>query len=308
MQRVQGRVLASKSFHDVDEIDADNQDSYQVATEHRQVESKALGSEVANDPAALRHLMPEIVRGGGNLWYFGMGLAHGAKNPRNLWYDVVEQFAATPSKERDYRALCGFLHELDTNKSTLPDELLDHALENEPLAPYFPWLQDSVVITPRGMARLNKSVELRKVPIHAYSGIHLGRAVEAVPAADIARYVTALAKASDGGSVAIDVLSRLFFSDRQDKRAHAPEIVEAGRELLPQMEFDRKGLIKDYYLQEVVEVCVAGDGGYEAAKAVCDNLKRAAAEHKTYGLGHNLLLKALLKVQARGSTGCIPDR
>jgi hypothetical protein len=235
-------VFASKSFYDVDEIDAGDPNSYRVATEQRQLESQALGSEVANDPAALRDLMPEIVGGEGNLWYFGMGLAHGAENPRNLWYEMIEQFAATPHEKRDTRALCGFLLALDTNKSALPDELLDHALENEPLAPYFPWLQASVVITPRGMARLNRSVELGKVPIHTYSSdIHLGRAVEVVPAAGIASYVMALAKAPDGESVAVHVLSRLFFSDVQDKRPHPPEIMEAGRELLRQMEFDRKG-------------------------------------------------------------------
>jgi hypothetical protein len=72
-------VFASKSFYDVDEIDAGDPNSYRVATEQRQLESQALGSEVANDPAALRDLMPEIVGGEGNLWYFGMGLAHGAR-------------------------------------------------------------------------------------------------------------------------------------------------------------------------------------------------------------------------------------
>jgi hypothetical protein len=60
-----------------------------------------------------------------------------------------------------------------------------------------------------------------------------------------------------------------------------------------------RGQREDYDLDRVVDVCVAGDSGYEVTKVVCDNLKRAAAEHKTYGFGHNQLLKALLKVQPR---------
>ena len=81
VERVRGRVLASKSLCDIDEIDADDPDSYRPAMEHRQAESKALGSEVANEPTALHELLSDIVGCGGNLWYFGMGLAQTAKSP-----------------------------------------------------------------------------------------------------------------------------------------------------------------------------------------------------------------------------------
>jgi hypothetical protein len=302
LQTVRGRVLATGvAFWDVDDVDIENPDSFRAAMERKNAEATDLGGEVANDEAILKELMPEIVGGKGDLWYFGRGLARGAKNPKELWNEMVRQFVLTPAEDRDVRAFCGILLELSASKSDLPDELLDEALEDELLAPYFPSLQASVVINPLGMARLSKSLELGKVPIHAYTNINLGRAIEVISGADIAKYIITLAKATDGESVAIDVLSMQFLGDRQDKRPHAPEIVAAGRELLQQMKFDRKNRREDHHLHVVVEVCLAGDAGYAVAKAVCENLKRAVAEHRTYGLDHNQLLKALFEIQPRAA-------
>lgn len=208
VQRVRGRVLASKqTFHDIYELDTDDPRKFQLAMDRQNDEATALGSEVANDSAALQALMPEIVGGHGNLFYFGLGLVRGSKRPKELWYEMEGQLAQTPVGSRDVRAFCGMLSELDTNKSELPDGLLDEALQKEPLAPHFPSLQAAVEITPRGMARLIRSIELGKVPIYAYGNIHLGRAIEVVPAEDVARYLSTLAKAPDGEVTAILVLS-----------------------------------------------------------------------------------------------------
>jgi hypothetical protein len=138
VERARGRVLVpTGGTYDVDEIDTDDIDSYRVAAEQQQAEAKALGSEVARDRSALRELMPEIVSGGGNLWYFGMGLANGTRDPKHLWYEMVHQLELTATEDRDTRAFCGILFELNANKSDLPDELLDDALAREPLASYF---------------------------------------------------------------------------------------------------------------------------------------------------------------------------
>jgi hypothetical protein len=302
VQRVRGRVLASKgAFYDVDEVDADDADRFRIAMEKKQAEAKTLGIAVANDPAALHELLPEIVSGAGNLWHFGTGLANGSKDTKELWQQMLQEFERTPLENRDIRAFCGMLFELNINKSDLPDELLDDALANQPLASYFPTLQAAVNINPRGMARLIKSLELGNVPIHEYANIHLGRTIEVVTGKDIAKYIRTLASAQGGETVAIHVLSMQFFSDRQDKRAHAPEIVAAGCELLRHMEFDHRNQREDYHLRGVVEVCLAGVAGYDVAKAICENLKRAATEYRAYGFDHKELLQALFKIQPRAA-------
>jgi|HubBroStandDraft_6_1064221.scaffolds.fasta_scaffold55033_4 hypothetical protein len=72
VQRVRGRVFVS-DLSDVDDIDADDARSFEVAMEQQQIEARSLGGKVANDLAALTELMPDIVSATGQLWYFGRG-------------------------------------------------------------------------------------------------------------------------------------------------------------------------------------------------------------------------------------------
>ncbi|MGX7002359.1 hypothetical protein [Caballeronia sp. KNU42] len=295
---VRGKVFASSSY-DVDGIGAGDAHNFHLAIEQRQAEVKSLGSDVASDSAALTVLMPEIVGGKGDLWEFGMGLAQGTKEPMQLWRNIVEQFEVTPQDRRDTRALGGFLFELSSNDSPLLNELLDEALENEPLAPYFPSLQTSTPFTPLGMTRLIRSLDIGKAPIQMYANVQLGRAVEVVPGADIAAFITSISKAIDGEPVAIQLLSTQFFTDLQDKRAHTPAVVEAGRTVLQTLNFDQHSWRHDYHLHGVVAVCGAGDEGYRVVKTLCENFRLATIEHKISGFDHDQLLKALLKVQPK---------
>jgi hypothetical protein len=298
IQQVRGRVLAS-DWYDFDEVESDDADHFRVAFAKRQDEAKALGSEVAADGPALHELIPDIVRrGSNNLMHFGMGLAQGAKDQKQFWQQIVRQFGEVPIKARGTGALCGFLLQLESDKSPLLDELLDAAVDNEPLAPFFPILQGLIVVTPRGMSRLNRSLQLGKAPIHMYD-IPLARAVETVPAADIAAYLISLAEQPEGEPVAIHLLSMQFFGDRNEKRPHATEIVDAGRVILSHLNFDRGHRREDFSLQGVVEVCASGDRGYNVAKTLFANLKQAVAEHRSSGFDHDKLLNGLFKAQPR---------
>jgi hypothetical protein len=51
----------------------------------------------------------------------------------------------------------------------------------------------------------------------------------------------------------------------------------------------------------VVEVCLAGVAGHDVSKAICENLKRAAAEYLAYGFDRKELLQALFKIQPRAA-------
>jgi hypothetical protein len=299
LELVRGRVFASKGLYDVDDIDVANPDSYRIAMERNNAEATEMGAEVATDEEILNELMPEIVGGSGNLRYFGMGLARGTKKPRELWNRMVRQLALTPVQHRDMRAFHGLLQELSGNKSELADELLDEALGDALLAPYFPTLQTSVVMNAHGVARLCKSLELGRASIYEYNNILIDPAPGLISEAQISAYLTKLASVPDSQGVSIHVLAMLFFRDRQLNHPHAPQIVATGCEILRNMNCDRRNDQEDYDLQIVVEVCLAGDQGYATAKAVCENLKRAVAAHKSSGFEHHQLLKALFKIQPR---------
>jgi hypothetical protein len=193
------------------------------------------------------------------------------------------------------------LSELNVKDSALVDELLDEALVAEPLALYFPFLQASVITNTSSMIRLSKSLELGKVPIRAYSSVLLGNAIDVVPAAEIANFIMQISRKPEGEEAALNLLNMQFHSDRRAKRPHSSDIVTAGRELLRNIEFDRKYRREDFHLGGVVEVCVRGDEGYNIAKALCERLKQSVANRHTYGYDYSHLLQGLLKVQPRAT-------
>ena len=307
-----GRALAivfSNRLYDVDDLVSDDPEKFRRALERQQIEAKSLGVEVANDEAAFNRLLPEmVVKDRSNVWPFAAGLAESTTQPNRVWQRLKDQFSVTPKEERDTRGICGVLAglaEANESKVSLANELLDDALYNEPLAPYFPILQAAVPITTRGMSRLRRSVELGRVPLFYYSNIFIGRAGDAVPAAELAVYVTAIAEAPEGDVVAADILRMQFWSDRQDGRPHAPEMIGAGRFLLERLTFEHKRQDHDFHLKEVVEVCAAGEGGYEVAKSACLRLKQAVLENRASRFGHDNLLRALFKVQPKAALDTI---
>lgn len=301
-----GRVLASQhALWDIDEVDANDAQSFNLAMEQRNAEAEALGSKVAADEMALQELMPEIVGGQGNLWHLGVGLARGAESPRRLWHRLAQKLALTPPDRHDVRAFCGMIFEINKTNPELSDELLDEALETEPLARHFPSLQTYAIVNARGVARLIRSLEVGRVPIQAYGNVLLGNAVDVVPPADIANYVLQISRRPEGESVAIHLLHMQFFNDRQVKRPHSPELVEAGRKLLRQMRLDRRNRSEDFHLGGLVEVCIGGKGGCEITRAICERLKNSVANYQTYGYDHCQLLQAMLKMQPRSALNAL---
>jgi hypothetical protein len=239
VEKVRGIVFMSDvGISDFDDVDINKPDSFRIDMERKNEEAARLGAEVTKNDAILQELLPEIVGGRGNLFHFGRGLARGSRRLKELWKAMEEELVRTPQTSRDVGAFCGMLSELSASKSQMRDEWLDRAIDQEPLAGYFPALQGSVFIDERGVDRLIRSVDIARAPIEAYRNIHLGSTIEIVPANKIANYTRTLAKAPGGESVAIHVLAMQFADDRQHKRAHALEVIAAGRDLLRKMDLD----------------------------------------------------------------------
>lgn len=50
--------------------------------------SENLGREVIAKEALFTQILPELVTGDEQLWYFGRGLALGSKNPQSSWVQL----------------------------------------------------------------------------------------------------------------------------------------------------------------------------------------------------------------------------
>lgn len=303
VERIQARVFASSGY-DLDEVDANDSHNLQQAMERQQAEviALAVAVAVAEDRTVLDELMPDIARGGPNIWYFGMGLARVEKCPKEIWDRMVAGFADLAEDRRDMRVLSGFLLELANRKSPLLGELLDEAVQSDLLASNFPRLLPPLMNVPGGIALLQRSLELGKAPMARYADVHFGRAVEVVPATDIANFIVSVSNVKGGMPIAIRMLGDQFFNDIHDRRPHAAPIVEAGRTILSAFDFDGfdDASANDYHLKNVIDVCVTGMAGYPVAHSLCTNMRRASLAH-SFWVDCSEVLKVSARLQPRAT-------
>ena len=156
-----------------------------------------------------------------------------------------------------------------------------------------------VPIGTEGAARLKRSVALGKAPITAFRFLGWGRAADALSGADLKELLFAIAAPPQGYAIATDILSMRLHSNKDNKIAHPPELLEAGRELLSQAQFEDRDNMHDYRLRMIVNACLAGKGGEEAARHICIRFKQGLADHSVYAFHFDQLLEGLFKAQPR---------
>jgi hypothetical protein len=299
VQQVQSIVL-SRHHGDIDldeyrERDPDPTAAYQGS----QALAERLGEEVAVDEAAFRQLLPELTTGPETLISFGAGLALGAVSPRTTWEGLLLAFGQTPEEKRNAQVLGGFLAKLGSRDPTTANMLLDEAIEHPILGSWFPVLQCALQIDPKGVERLRRSLALGVAPIGMFRCLAWGRAHATVTGADLKDLLERIATKARGSPVALEIVFFRFFGDKDAKRPHEPEIVDAGLALLVQMELDKSNARLDHELQLVVSVCIEGPAGETVAAKLCDGLKLAVANRVAQIGDYHNLFSALCKVQPR---------
>jgi hypothetical protein len=109
--------------------------------------------------------------------------------------------------------------------------------------------------------------------------------------------LSGIAAKPGGVTVACEILYMRFHSDRDKKLASAPELIEAGRDLLQSVVFTNKDNAQDHRIATLVKVCLTGDDGLSAFTAVCENFKEAVASHKAYAFRYDDLIQSLFKAR-----------
>jgi hypothetical protein len=255
-----------------------------------------LGKEAANNISVLDTLMPDLVTGEGRrLPSFGQGLALAAESPRALWYRLTQALGS--AKNRNAGLLMGFLLGLSTVDAALTEALLDEAVDHDTLAEWFPALQTSVPISKAGAERLKRAVALGMAKAGAFSFLGWGRPTDAVSGQDLKELLLALAKMPDGYKVAIDILSMRFYADKDQQDAYPTELIETGRFFLSHPTLVDRDHNADYHLRTVATVCLKGPDGAEAARALCEYMKKGFSDYSlsAYSWGH--LLQSIFKAQ-----------
>lgn len=101
----------------------------------------------------------------------------------------------------------------------------------------------------------------------------------------------------NGLEPALEILFFRLFGDREAKRAHEPEVIEAGRELIGKLEFDVISDHDDHNLELVAESCLSGTAGASTAHIVCERFKRFVLERPFDLDNYHNFLAGLCRVQ-----------
>jgi len=296
-QKVRSIVLSTRDHGiDLDEYEDHTSDDISARMQRTEALAKDLGIAVATDGAILDELLPELVSFDGRLWSFGEGLHVGAADPLQLWNRLVTALAATDESLRKPQVLRGFLHGVHEKDPALASTLLDQSVEHEILAPWYPFLQITLPIDEKGVARLKRSLALGKTPARMFTYLMYGRATDPIPAADLQELLLTIAAMPDGYDVAVEILHMRLHSDNDQKKSTQPGLVAAGCELLRQLTFTKNDR-EDYRIGAIAKYCLTGDQGPGVVQEVCVRLKDAVTKYQTNAFSHDDLLDGLFSVQ-----------
>jgi hypothetical protein len=298
---VRGMVLGERGGS-LDLEDFDDEDEEEVTTAERMRRTtetvEELGKSVASDEVALTTLVPELVNGSGRLGDFGRGLGIGAPEPRMIWDRLVAEVKASQSP--NVQVLLGFLAGLETHDIAETNALLDESVDHSTMGAWLPELQASVKIDAAGVRRLRQALALGKASVGHFMVLVYGGVSEPIPGPDFRDLMLAIGAKPDGNRIALEILSMRLHLDATAKREPLPETVEAGRALLDQYTFARRGNQAehdDYRLGVVSSKCLGGPEGAPIVSKLWRGLRTAIDTYDAYGWEQDDLLKGLFKRQ-----------
>jgi hypothetical protein len=197
----------------------------------------------------------------------------------------------------------GYLKGLSQVDAALCDTLLEEAVTDATLAPWFPVLQTAVALDGRAVARLRRSFADGNAPAGEFVYLSMGRATDPLSSAEVADVLRALMGKPDGFAPALQILSMRIHCDRDAKRLTGPELIAVGRELLASMPYGKGNDSQDHHLQTIVAVCFRGEEGGAAISPVVQRFKAAVDGGDIRAQPYDDFLQALFSERCRSNVG-----
>lgn len=261
-----------------------------------------LGKEVAVTPQALTQLLPQLLqKGDGQYWQFGRGLAQGTQDLVTCWQQMYDVLASLPEDKRDVSLMRGFIEAANFRAPETTNDLLDQAISDPVLGPFFPLLQTAIPINKAGVERLVSSFAVGLAKVWRYRFLGYGRVSDAVPALDFKRMVLGVADLPDGFSVAVDIFSMRLHAIKNDKLDIPKEILALGRELLIRADFQSSDDNFAYHLNEIAAACLTGEETHEDSLRICTNFIRALRDYRSGARHYHALASTLFKLQPKAA-------
>ncbi|NOY16305.1 MAG: hypothetical protein GXP23_05120 [Gammaproteobacteria bacterium] len=288
------------TFNLEDDFDDDEEDA---SAGYRRAEetTRKIGVAVAQDAATWNALLPDLVSTHTTrLASFGMGLAEGSSDKKELFQTLYGALVKTPPEVRQISALLGFLSSCAKIDSPFYNATLDDLVKDDVLGEYFPIIQTTSTIDQRGIERLHEALDIGKAPVHQFNCLAWGSAHEPINDDDLAQILRKILSKEGGVDVALEILNMRFHGRKKNSSEYSGRVMTVAQDMLSAYSFGeerRRQNNHDYELAEVVSILLDGSKGIHAATIMCQNLKQAISENRAYSFDYPRLLNKLAEVQ-----------
>lgn len=288
----------SAPWGSLDIADGEDDDLAPGAAYHRAMErAEAFGAEIATMPEMLATFLDEAaIAREGRIFQFGRGLASGAGNVDAIWLQIMAALERQPLEWRQVSVVGGYFSGLAKRNAPELDQYLDVAINDQTLAPHFPWLQSMAGLNERGIERLHLSLEAGIAEAWSFRNISMGGVTKPVPGALLAALLRRIEAMPNGSEVAVDILQMRYFGDRQDCIEVDNALIQCGQWLLETSELNGSDM-RDHRLGEIASVCLAGPIAEQPARRICRRIKGKFDDHSLYSSSASHLLKKLFEAQ-----------
>lgn len=285
------------------DLEDDFDDGEDACAGYRRAEetTRRLGAEVANDAETLNVLLPELVSSSNvRLRDFGIGLAEGTSDKLALFKALHDALGKTPPEKRKFGAIRGFLSSCAESDPSFYNATLDDLVKDELLGEWFPDFQMTSTIDRRGVERLHEALDLGVAQIHSFQFLAYGRAHKSINDDDLAGLLEKIHLSEGGVHVALEILFFRFNNREKEALKYSDCLIAVAQDVVSAISFDderTKHKNHDYRLAKVVNICLDGTKGSQAATIMCQNLAKAISQNRIYSFNFPQLLNKLAKMQ-----------
>lgn len=278
-----------------------------------QTQAYELGQDVAQNEAAFKELLPELVTAESGMYvgHFVKGMIDNSSDHRGQWNSILAQFVEADPKRRSAECLAIFLFNLRSTNSELVEVLLDESMNTPSLVEWVPLLQCRAGMQLRGVERLKRSLASGIAPIERYHS--LVYTWDTLSGEGLAELSSLISELPGGFDIALEVLQMRIALYERDKVSIPREILVAGRSLLGRFDFADRNDNQTYHLNELVKHCLTGPEGSPVAYEMCQRVRESLARRHfinsetTSVLGMLLAVQPTVTLNALFPVGTTPD-
>lgn len=268
----------------------DNDENIADAADRAAARGEQLGQELAADPLLFRELLPALMDGNARYYVLsvGRGVAQATPDAPRLFAQVRAFIEAASDPERLSPSFaCGLISAWGEQDAVMTASLLDSAIDDPAIGPWFPNLQISVSMDEQGAERIRRALHANLAPLWRYRGLGYGSALRPVSVECITTILDSLTtKGQEGIHVAIDVLHMVIYSAKERSESEQQILSRYCRDFLalvdwPELDGHAQERL-DYEIEELISFAAKYSVAFEDIQGALSRAVQARTIHPRY--------------------------